>query len=68
MVDATKKSPTPASAELRRKNASSLHTRMVKGSWNTVRASALTRVACSSVMASDSSRPRILTRTLLSSP
>ena len=64
---ATMDKPTAARAELRRKKASSLHTRMVKGSCTMRCASTLIRSACSSVMASESSRPRMRTRTLLSS-
>ena len=67
MVAATNSRPAPARAELKRKNASSDQTRLVKGSCSTVRASSLARSACSSVMASESSRPRIRTRTPLSS-
>ena len=67
MVADTNSSPTPASAELSRKKASSLHTRFVKGSCRIRAAIALARWACSSVRASDSSRPRIRTLTLLSS-
>ena len=67
MVQATNKRPSPAKAEPSRKNPSSAQTRLVKGSCSTVRAIAFTRSACSSVMAKESSRPRMRTRTLLSS-
>ena len=67
MVQATKTRPTPARAEPSKKKPSSLHTRLVKGSCSAVRAIAFSRRTCSSVMASDSSRPRMRTRTLLSS-
>ena len=68
MVENTNRSPAPASAELTRKKASSLHTRLVKGSCRIRRVSALARSACSSVSASDISRPRMRTLTPLSSP
>ena len=67
MVTDTKNSPTPANAELRRKKASSLHTRFVKGSCRIRRARTLARSACSSLRASDISRPPMRTLTLLSS-
>jgi len=67
MVKATKASPAPARPEPSRKKANSFHGRAVKGSCSTVFASAFTRSFCSSVMAMESSRPPIRTRTLLSS-
>ena len=67
MVENTNSSPTPASAELSRKKASSLQTRFVKGSCRIRRARTLARSACSSLTASDISRPRTRTLTPLSS-
>ncbi len=67
MVNETKARPAPARAALRRKKASSDHTLFVNGSCRTERASSRALSACCSVRANDSSRPRIRTRTLLSS-
>ena len=67
MVKATKANPTPARPQPSKKKASSFHGRAVKGSYSTVWASAFRRSVCSSVMAIESSRPPILTLTLLSS-
>jgi hypothetical protein len=67
MVHVTKNNPAPASAEPNRKKPNSAHTRLVKGSCRIVRAMAFMRRVWSSVMASDNSRPRMRTRTLLSS-